>query len=70
MSTMSHNANMISVRTTPELESRAEQAASMVGLKISDLVRIGLTRLSDDILATGRLSLTRPTPKKRKGGGK
>ncbi len=67
MSTMSHNANMISTRATPELETKAAKAATMVGLKISDLVRIGLGRLADEILETGHLSLTRPTPKKRKG---
>ena len=57
MSTMSHNAHMISIRSNPQLKADAEAAASTVGLKISDLGRIGLQRVIDEINANGCLKL-------------
>lgn len=60
MSTMSHNANMISIRVNEDLQAAAKCAASRVGLKISDLGRIGLMQVVESINKTGQITLSNP----------
>lgn len=61
---MSYIANMISVRVSKDLEEQSEEAAALVGLKISDLVRIGLQRVNEEIFRTKQLRLSQPAKKK------
>jgi hypothetical protein len=56
---------MISIRSNPQLKAAATLAAQTVGLKISDLGRIGLQRVIDEISTNGCLKLA-TTPLKRR----
>lgn len=69
---MSHNVNMISIRVNDQLQQDAKVAAKTVGLKVSDLGRIGLLHVISGIKKTGKLTLSTPTPapRRKKGGAK
>ena len=67
---MSYIAHMISVRVSAELEKQSEEAAELVGLKISDLVRIGLQRVNEEIFRTKKLRIAQPSSRKAGKGAK
>jgi antitoxin component of RelBE/YafQ-DinJ toxin-antitoxin module len=67
---MSHNANMLAAKADTQLMSRCQKAARTVGMKISDIVRIGSLRVVEEIEATGSVTIVTNSPKARKKGGK
>lgn len=70
MSTMSHNANMISLRTNAEFERRVSACAELVDLSTSDLVRAGLNRVLEEIEKTGCLRIRTRKPAKKPAASK
>ena len=62
MSTMSHFAHMLAAKADSQTIRRAVDAANRVGMNKSDLIRIGVLRVIEEIETTGRISIqTKPT---------
>lgn len=47
----------------PALHAEAEKTASATGLRMADLLRIGLARVLSEYRETGKIVLTKPTTK-------
>jgi hypothetical protein len=57
LSTMSHIANMLAAKATPELVQRAKRAAKRSSLNVSSLVRHGVIRVCAEIERDGFLTI-------------